>query len=70
VGSRGGAGHGMIDGDAPRRRRDDRAEEAAPTVGGGLRVLWPETEARGAVVGASERGEKKSQRGGRELSRR
>jgi hypothetical protein len=39
-------------------------------VGGGLRVLWPETEVRGAVVGASERGEKKSQRGGRELSRR
>jgi hypothetical protein len=57
-----------------RRRCDDGAEEAArdggvpvgeaaPAVGGGLGVLWPEMEARGAAVGALEWGEKKRARG-------
>jgi hypothetical protein len=58
MGSRSGARQGMIGGDAPRRRRDDEAKEAArdggvpageaaSAVSGGLGVLRPETEARG-----------------------
>jgi hypothetical protein len=52
VRSQGGTEQGVISGDAPRRRHDDRAEEAAwgggvPAVGGGLGVLRLETEARG-----------------------
>jgi hypothetical protein len=65
AGRGGGAGQGETGGDAPRRQRDDGAEEAArggdvpageaaPVVGGGLRVLWPKTEARGVVVSTSE----------------
>jgi hypothetical protein len=70
----------MTGGDTPRRRRDDGAEEAArddsvpmgeaaPAVGGGLMVLRPETGARGAAVGASERGEMKRARGAEEFGR-
>jgi hypothetical protein len=75
VGSWGGTGQVVAGRDVPRRRRDDGVEEvawdggvsvgeAAPAVDGGLRVLRPETEARGAAVGASEQGGKKRHGGG------
>jgi hypothetical protein len=68
VRSRGGTGQGVISGDAPRRRHDDRAEEAArgggvPAVGGGLGVLRLEMEARGRLL-VRRSGERRNGLGG------
>jgi hypothetical protein len=59
VGSRGGAGQGMTDGDLPRRQRDDGAEEAAEDgsvqwwrgSSGGRRRVWRSPTARGRLGG-------------------
>jgi hypothetical protein len=78
VGSWGGAGQVVADGDILRRRRDDGAKEvarddgvpmreAALAVGGGLSVLWPETEARGRLL-VRQSGERRNGRGGGNLA--